>query len=152
MKKFILIFIFFLSGCGYEPVFLNKNLDDMEFYKITVKGDIEINRRILGSISFKENRLNDKLDDLLINSSFEIIETSKDSKGQVESYKSRIVSNLIISNKKKEISSKNFIKEFSYNVKDNKFELVRYQNEVKDNLINKIIEESQLLRMLDKTS
>jgi len=141
MKKFILIFIFFLSGCGYEPVFLNKNLDDMEFYKITVKGDIEINRRILGSISFKENRLNDKLDDLLINSSFEIIETSKDSKGQVESYKSRIVSNLIISNKKKEISSKNFIKEFSYNVKDNKFELVRYQNEVKDNLINKIIED-----------
>ena len=35
----------------------------------------------------------------------------------------------------------NFIKEFSYNIKDNKFELVRYQDEIKNNLINKIIED-----------
>ena len=141
MKKILLIFIFLLSQCGYQPIFVNKNLNNMEFYKITHNGDAEINRKILGSLSFKENKLKDTLNSLLINSSFEIIETSKNSKGQVESYKSKIFLNLIISNKKRIITNKNFVKEFSYNVKKNKFELVRYQNKVKDNLIDKIIED-----------
>ena len=69
------------------------------------------------------------------------METSRNSKGQVESYRSRIVLNLVISNKKETTTNKSFVKEFSYNVKDNKFELVRYQDEIKDNLINKIIED-----------
>ena len=144
MKKILLIFIFLLSQCGYQPIFLNKNLDNLEFYKITHRGDDEINRRVLGSLSFKEDKLKDTLNNLLINSSFEVIETSKNSKGQVESYKSKIVLSLIISNKKEIITKKDFIKEFSYNVKDNKFELVRYQNEIKDNLIDKIIEDINL--------
>tara|TARA_Y100000389_G_C17433752_1_gene504261 strand:+ start:52 stop:498 length:447 start_codon:yes stop_codon:yes gene_type:complete len=141
MKKFLLIFIFLLSQCGYQPIFLNKNLNNMEFYKITHEGDLEINRKILGSLSFNENKSKNTLNSLLINSSFEIIETSKNSKGQVESYKSKITLTLIISDKKEIITNKSFIKEFSYNVKENKFELVRYQNEIKDNLINKIIED-----------
>ena len=33
------------------------------------------------------------------------------------------------------------MKEFSYNTKDNKSELVRYENEIKDILINKVIED-----------
>ena len=144
MKKFLLVFVFFLSQCGYQPIFLNKNLDNLEFYKITHKGDAEINRRVLRSLSFKEDKLKDTLNNLLINSSFEVIETSKNSKGQVESYKSKIILSLIISNKKEIITKKDFIKEFSYNVKDNKFELVRYQNEIKDNLIDKIIEDINL--------
>jgi hypothetical protein len=141
MKKIFLIFIFLLSECGYQPIFVNQNINNMEFYKITHNGDVEINRKILGSLSFKENKLKDTLNSLLINSSFEVIETSKNSKGQVESYKSKIFLNLIISNKKRIITNKNFVKEFSYNVKKNKFELVRYQNGIKDNLIDKIIED-----------
>tara|TARA_B100000795_G_C22694532_1_gene397014 strand:- start:408 stop:854 length:447 start_codon:yes stop_codon:yes gene_type:complete len=141
MKKILLIFIFLLSQCGYQPIFVNENINNMEFYKITHNGDAEINRKILGSLSFKENKLKDTLNSLLINSSFEVIETSKNSKGQVESYKSKIFLNLIISNKKRIITNKNFVKEFSYNVKKNKFELVRYQNEIKGNLIDKIIED-----------
>jgi len=141
MKKILLIFIFLLSQCGYHPIFVNENINNMEFYKITHNGDAEINRKILGSLSFKENKLKNTLNSLLINSSFEVIETSKNSKGQVETYRSKIVLNLIISNKKEIITNKNFTKEFSYNVKNNKFELVRYQNEIKDNLIDKIIED-----------
>ena len=141
MKKFLLIFIFLLSECGFQPVYLNKNLKEIEFNKIILEGNIDINRKIVGSLSFKENKLNDTLNDLLIKSSYKITETSKNSKGQVESYKSQINLNLIIKDGKEIINSKNFFKEFSYNNKDNKFELVRYQNEVKDNLIYKIIED-----------
>ena len=141
MKKFLLIFIFLLSECGYQPIYISKNLSDVEFFKITLEGDTDINRKIVGSLSFKENNLQDSLNSLLIKSSYKIIETSKSSKGQVESYKSQIILNFIIIDGNEVISRKNFSKEFSYNIKDNKFELIRYQNEVKDNLINKIVED-----------
>ena len=94
MKKNLLIFIFLLSGCGFQPIFLNENLDKKEFYKITYEGDTEVNRKVLGSLSFKENKLKDTLNSLLIKSSYEIMETSKNSRGQVESYKSKIILNL----------------------------------------------------------
>ena len=141
MKKFLLIFIFLLSECGYQPIYISKNLSDVEFFKITLEGDADINRKVVGSLSFKENNLQDSLNSLLIKSSYKIIETSKSSKGQVESYKSQIILNFIIIDGDEVVSSKNFSKEFSYNIKDNKFELIRYQNEVKDNLINKIVED-----------
>tara|TARA_Y100000996_G_C22063614_1_gene454317 strand:- start:61 stop:507 length:447 start_codon:yes stop_codon:yes gene_type:complete len=141
MKKFLLIFIFLLSECGYQPIYISKNLSDVEFFKITLEGDADINRKVVGSLSFKENNLQDSLNSLLIKSSYKIIETSKSSKGQVESYKSQIILNFIITDGNEVVNSKNFSKEFSYNIKDNKFELIRYQNEVKDNLINKIVED-----------
>ena len=141
MKKFLLIFIFLLSECGYQPIYISKNLSDVEFFKITLEGDADINRKVVGSLSFKENNLQDSLNSLLIKSSYKIIETSKSSKGQVESYKSQIILNFIITDGNEVVNSKNFSKEFSYNIKDNKFELIRYQNEVKDNLIDKIVED-----------
>ena len=141
MRKIIFIFIFFLSSCGYQPIYLNKNLKDVEFNKITIEGDTEINKKILNSISLKENKSNNSLNNLIIQSSYNIEETSKNSKGQVDSYKSKLVVTLIIKNKEDSISDKSFLKEFSYNSKDNKFELVQYQNEIKNNLINKIIED-----------
>ena len=39
----------------------------------------------------------------------------------------------------KKIKGKNFTREFTYNNKDNKFDLVKFQNSVKDDLINAII-------------
>ena len=37
------------------------------------------------------------------------------------------------------IQNKNFVKEFTYNNKKNKFDLVEYQGSIKDDLIDKII-------------
>jgi hypothetical protein len=37
--------------------------------------------------------------------------------------------------------TRNFSKNFTYNTKDNKFELTKYQGEIKENLINQIIQE-----------
>jgi hypothetical protein len=141
MKKVLIIFIFLLTQCGYQPIYINKNLANLEFYKITLEGDTDINRKINGSLSLNENKLNTALNSLLINSKFEIKETSKNSKGQIESYKSQITLNLIISNKERIIDSKSFLKEAYYNVKDNKYDLVQYQNDIKKNLINDIIED-----------
>ena len=141
MKKFLLIFIVILTSCNYQPIYINKSLDKVEFSKIIIEGDPNINKKIINSLSLRENEFNDTLNDLLINSSSEIMETSRNSKGQVQSYRSIIVANLLISNKNNTILKKSFLKDFSYPNKDNKFELVQYQNDIKNNLINKIIED-----------
>ena len=141
MKKILLIFALILTSCGYQPIYINKSLNNVEFAKITIAGDSDINRKIINSLSFKENEFDENLNTLLIESSYQIRETSRNSKGQIQTYRSLIIVNLIINNKKETILNKTFLKDFSYANKDNKFELVQYQNDVKSNLINKIIED-----------
>tara|TARA_Y100000992_G_scaffold251794_1_gene184053 strand:+ start:40 stop:489 length:450 start_codon:yes stop_codon:yes gene_type:complete len=144
MKKFLLIFIFLISSCSYQPIYVNKSLKNIEFSKITTEGDADINRKIIGSLSFNENEFDDTLNSLLIKSSYNILETSKNTKGQVQSYRSIILVKLIINSKNESILDKSFIKEFTYANKDKKSELIQYQNEIKQNLLNKIIEDITL--------
>ena len=68
-------------------------------------------------------------------------ETSKNSKGQTESFRTIIMLTLEIKENNTIIKSKNFNENFSYNNMDNKYNLSIYQNEVENNLVNKIIEE-----------
>ena len=80
---------------------------------------------------------------LHISSSFNTEEVSKNSKGQVELYKSTINVNLQIKNINNQIIQKrNFVKDFTYNNKQNKFDLAQYQSSIKDDLINKIVSDT----------
>jgi len=40
------------------------------------------------------------------------------------------------------IQKRNFAKEFTYNNKQNKFDLAQYQSSIKDDLINKIVSDT----------
>ena len=143
MKKIFVILIF-LTSCGYQPLYLNNNLKKYEFQKIVLKGDNEINRKIINRLKIKENEFDEELNELLINSLYNVSETSKNSKGIVETYRSKITVLINIKKDKKTIKSKEFSKDFSYSNRDNKFELVQYQNKIKSNLIDKSIEEINL--------
>ena len=140
MKKFLFILIFLTSSCGYQPIYINNNLQNFEFNKITTEGEKDINKKIVNSISLKENNLNNLLNELYIKSSFQVDETSKNKKGQVKTYRSSISVNLSINKDGKVIKNKNFFGEFAYNTKDNKFELVEHQADIKEDLINQVIE------------
>ena len=142
MKKIFFILLFFISSCGYQPLYQNKDLENFKFRKITLTGDNYINKRVTDTISIQENNEAKNKKELFISSSSEIQETSKNSKGQVESFRIIITVNLKIINKiNQDTQDKNFIKEFTYNNKQNKFELIEYQNSIKDDLIDKIINE-----------
>ena len=142
MKKIFFILLFFISSCGYQPLYQNKDLENFKFIKITLTGDNYINKRVTNTISIQENSDAKNEKELFISSSSEIQETSKNSKGQVESFRIIVAVNLQIVNKiNQDIQNKNFIKEFTYNNKQNKFELIEYQNSIKDGLIDKIINE-----------
>ena len=142
MKKIFFILLFFISSCGYQPLYQNKDLENFKFIKITLTGDNYINKRVTNTISIQESNDAKNEKELFISSSSEIQETSKNSKGQVESFRIIVAVNLKIINKiNEDTQNKNFIKEFTYNNKQNKFELIEYQNSIKDDLIDKIINE-----------
>ena len=141
MKKILLILILILYGCGYQPIYINKNLNNLEFKEIILKGEKDLNRIILDSLSLKENKSNLLLNNIQITTDSLVEETSKNSKGQAQTYRTIITTELIITNNEEIIKNKTFMEDFSYNSRDNKFELVEYQDEVRDDIIKKIIEE-----------
>ena len=141
MKKILLLIILFTSACGYNPIYLNKNLDNFKFLTVTLNGDKEINRKIVSALSIKEDKSNLNNENLILDSSFKIEETSKNSKGQVTSYRSTITVKFTIKENNEIKNNKEFRDSFAYGNRENKFDLVTYQNEVKNNITNKIIEE-----------
>ncbi len=140
MKKAFILLLFFITSCGYQPIYQNTNLRNFEFKEIIFDNSNYIDRKILNSLSIKKNDKDDVENIFHISSSYEIKEISKNLKGQVELYKDIINVNIKIQNKEnKIIKNKNFSKEFTYNNKENKFELTEYQKSLKDNLIDKIL-------------
>ena len=141
MKKILIIIIIFINSCGYQSIYNNKNKDPLEFSKISLIGDKDINRKILSSLNISE--ISEKIlkKELMLESIYKIDETSKNSKGQIASYRSQIVVSIKILDQKKITSEKIFSQSFSYANLDNKFELVEYQSEIKNNITEKIIEE-----------
>ena len=141
MKKILIIIIIFINSCGYQSIYNNKNKDPLEFSKISLIGDKDINRKILSSLNISE--ISEKIlkKELMLESIYKIDETSKNSKGQIASYRSQIVVSIKILDQKKITSEKIFSQSFSYANLDNKFELVEYQSEIKINITEKIIEE-----------
>ncbi len=141
IKKRIIFILFLLSSCGYQPLFIGKNTNELIFKDINSFGEKNINRKLISISGFKENKQNYFYSKLTINSKKNIVETSKNAKGKVVSYKMIIDLDLTFEDKNKEIKKKSLSESFSYNNLENKFELSEYEKQVENILINKIFEE-----------
>ena len=142
MRKFFLIMFIFLSSCGYQSIYQNEISFNTVYSKIDFIGDESINGKIMDTLKFSQKEDMVVLNKLLISSDYKIEPTSRNSKGQIASYKTTINVKLETrDNKNKILLSKNFNKKFDYNKKDNNFDLVNYQNSIKDELLNQIIGE-----------
>lgn len=141
MRKVLLIILIFLPTCGYQPLYKSMQLKDYSFKKITLQGDIEINKKIINYLSIKENSTIQDFPELILISSFNTEATSKDTKGVVNSYRSFLDVNLKIVKEAKTINNKNFSLKFDYNKKENKIDLIEFQNKIKSQLSDKIIED-----------
>jgi hypothetical protein len=143
MKNILILFLFLITSCGYQPLYVNKeNNNNFKFQEIKLLGNQNLNKKISSALSFELTESDNKLNKIILNSKKEKIETSKNSKGQVTSYRTSIIIDLtILNNEDNILKQKIFTKDFAYNVNDNKFKLSEYQQEIESNLINKIIEE-----------
>ncbi len=140
-KKILILLILFLTSCGYQPIYINQNDNNFLFKEIQLSGNKNINRKVLSAVGFKEDEKNYSFIYLNLRSNKIITESSKDSKGQVESYKMLIVLSLELKDKNNNLLTKSFSENFSYNKQANKFDLVEYERDVESNLTKKIIED-----------
>ncbi len=141
MKKLLFIFILFITSCGYQPIYISQNQDDFIFKKITLSGERQTNKTIINALAIKEKSTLNSNKELFLQADLKVEKTSKNSKGQITSYRSTVTVNLAINEDNQTIKDKKFIQSFTYNNLDNKFDLTEYQNEIKKDIINKIIEE-----------
>jgi len=138
MKK-ILILLLFLSACGYQTLY-NTDLIKFEFNKINLSGDVKINRKIMSSLNIIETN-NESNKEISINSSKSIIISSKNAQGQPATYKTNVKITILIKDKGKLLKTKIFSENFTYNNIENKYDLSAYQQDVEDNLVEKIIDD-----------
>tara|TARA_B100000963_G_scaffold48613_1_gene36874 strand:- start:3462 stop:3908 length:447 start_codon:yes stop_codon:yes gene_type:complete len=141
MKKILIIFLFLVSSCGFEPLYSSKNSNNFTFEKVETEGEKKINRRIISAISIKENTQDYSYKKLILINEKNIIETSRNSKGQPDSFKMAIKLKIILVDKKNNLTEKDFYEEFSYKNQENKFDLSEYEIKLEDDLIDKIIED-----------
>ena len=139
MKKFLIILFLIVSNCGYQPLYVDTNNEKLIFQKINLKGDKKINRKIISILNISKDTNDFNYEELFLDSKKNKQVTARNSKGEVISYKTTIES--ILETKKGGIKkSKSFKVDFSYNTKENKFDLAEYETQIENNLIKEITE------------
>ena len=145
MKKILILLLFLLNSCGYQPLYIGKGNTKLKFNEISFEGNQNLSRKISSRLFLEEVSSDKKLNKITIKSKTNKFEASKNSKGHVTAYRIFVEVNLIIEDKEnKKIRDKLFTKDFIYNVDDDKFKSSEYQREIENNLINQIVEEAIL--------
>ena len=143
MKKIFILFLFILTSCGYQSLYkVNKEINNFKIQEIKLDGDKKTSEKIFNNLPFILVKKDKNLNKVTISSDKKIIEASKNSKGQVTSYKTSLAVKFLILDINGNIISQKFSqKEFSYNTDENKFKLKEYQNKIEENLINSITDD-----------
>ena len=140
MKSLIsIIFIsIILTNCGFKPIYSSKNSN---FQIIEIKNNNK-NRnsftieKMVMALSNQDGLTKVKLE---MDYKQSITTILKDSKGDPSKKKLSIDLNLQVKNEKDNILvSKNFNEEFSYDIQSDKFKMSQYENNIINNLSNKI--------------
>lgn len=139
MRNLTIFLIFFCVSCGYSPIYKTGDQLIFEFNEIVIEGDEKVKRQIVNTIDFKKNVSLKK--NLLIKTEYKTEETSKNSKGQVTTYRSIINAEITIDDGSGNLMKKNFLNEFSYKNQDNEYVLRKYQDEIRQNLTQQLINE-----------
>ena len=138
--KYIFIY-FFIVSCGYQPIFsgkkVNFGIENLNYDKNN-KIDSAINQNLK---NYKNLENKDKILDLEISSKINKITTSLDDRGDPKSFRLELEIKTIFKKDNKLLDKKSFSKSHDYNNSTNKFDLKKYENSVKENLIGKITEE-----------
>ena len=139
-KIFTLLLFLFLSSCGYEAIYSKKNSKNYNFFisKLNFAGDRDINLRMkerLNNFTFNEKNKNFSLK--ISNSSTKEI-AAKNTLGDAVTFKNTISTNIEVSMNGEFKNSFVIVESFTYNNNSNRFNLKRYEKEIKNNLAETI--------------
>ena len=142
-KTFILFLILSLTHCGFSPVYNSNVKSDYEIIISKISGDKYINNFINNNIKSISDINSKNKYNLSIDTKYQKLIISKDSKGSPTEYELSVASTISIENN-------NQTKTISINEKQNIknisdiFELKNYENSIKENFANVIIRKLNL--------
>ena len=144
LKRVAIIFIFFLTtSCGYEIMHSKKKIINYDFSikDITLTGDSYINLKIKQKLNNYILNQKNKVFDVKINSTSNKTVLARNIKGDPTSFKNTIIINVKIMQKEKLKKTLQLKKELKYDNKLNKFDLNRYERELKSSLTATMMDE-----------
>ena len=127
-----------MTSCGFNPIYSSKN-SNFEIIKITNNNKNKNSFAIEEMVMSLSNE--DALKKLKLEIDYKQLITTilKDSKGDPSKKKLSITVNLKIKNERDNIlANKSFQEEFNYSVQSDKFSMSQYEENITDNLNNKI--------------
>ena len=135
-KKIIILFLLLLSSCGYEAIYSKKNSSNYDFSisDLSFVGDRAVNLKIKQKLSNFTQSKKDKDLIIKISSSSERIVLAKNTAGDTTSFKNTISINVDVLMNNKFKSNFIILESFNYNNITNKFNLKKYEEEIKINL------------------
>ena len=138
-KITIIVFFLLLLSCGYKPIFSSSKAN-FSITEIKLFGKINVGSKIKKNLNIYRNVENkNTFYSLKINADQKKNVISKDAKGDPKIFEIQISVDLTILENNKIKNKENFKESFAYNNSTNKFDLKRYEKNIEDNLIKKII-------------
>lgn len=138
-KILFFLFIFALTNCGYQPIYVKNNNLDLVINNFQLSGNKNINRKIINFLNLKKD--NSSNYNLVLSSNKKLETISKDKTGKALIYKTSIVVDILVNERDKTFKQKTFSSNFIYKNQENKFDLSQYQKNIDLDLMNKIMED-----------
>jgi hypothetical protein len=135
-KQIILLLLLLLSSCGYEAIYSKKNSVNYSFSvsDLSFVGDRIVNLKIKEKLNNYAQAKKDKDFILRISSTSEKITLAKNTAGDSTSFKNLVSINVEVFMNNKFKSNFIILESFNYNSISNKFNLKKYEDEIKNNL------------------
>ena len=125
LKKFIFILVFFaITNCGYTPIYSKKENLNISINSIQLKGDKNINRKIISLANLVKNKTKNYAYNLTIDTNKTIETVAKDKSGNASIYKTTVTVIFTLEDQNEIFKQKTFSSNFSYNDIINSFESV----------------------------
>jgi len=142
MKKIIfnILIIFFLSNCGFSPIYLQENNVDYNVQVVNVEGDRLINSLIVSQLNRSNNEASINKINIDINTEYKKTINSKDATGAAASYElvSKTLLNITKNNKTERLV---VTKKFIMDKNDNSFDQDNYEKTIKETFASSVVEQ-----------
>ena len=135
-KQIILLLLLLLSSCGYEAIYSKKSSVNYNFSvsELNFVGDRTVNQKIKEKLNNYAKEKKEKDFILKISSISEKVIISKNTAGDATSFKNSVSINVEVLMNNKFKSNFIILESFNYNNISNKFDLKKYEEEIKNNL------------------
>ena len=134
----ISLILFFLSNCGYSPIYSVSNKNEININVVSLQGDKNINNLLFNKLRNYKKEKSDKNYQVKIISKYDKKILTKNTAGDPTNYRLILDVNLIAIQNENKIEI-NFDESFDMKKGDTTFEEETYEKQILQNMINSIV-------------